>query len=188
MRLFFAVDFSDSVRDAIRDGIAALALGPPPWRWIAIENLHLTLRFLGQMPESRVSDLVACAETAFANAEPFTIRLGGLGGFPNVPRARVLFYRVEDGAKRLHSLAQRLDEPLSRVMRIPNDTRPFRSHVTIARVKSRLPHAIVQTLEAAPALSGATQSVRSVVLIQSLLGPKGAKYHHLKEFALTKPR
>jgi 2'-5' RNA ligase len=188
MRLFFAVDFTDSVKDAITKAIGDIPIVRPPWRWVSESNLHMTLKFLGEMPEEQAGPLGACAEAACRDVAPFSIHLGSLGGFPNLSRPRVLFYRVEKGADSLVELARRLDETLSERLGIRREKRPFRPHATIARIKGGVTPEIVKALNGAPPLDGVEQSVDRLCLIQSQLHPKGAKYHHLKEFALPKPK
>jgi 2'-5' RNA ligase len=100
----------------------------------------------------------------------------------------VLFYRIEEGADPLVALAQRLDETLSERLGIGRERRPFRPHATIARVKGRVAAETVSALNGAPALNGVVQLVDTLVLIRSQLHPKGARYHHLKGFALPKPK
>ena len=188
MRLFFAIDFTDSVKHAIVRAIDDIGIVHPPWRWVSTSNLHMTLKFLGEKPEEEVGPLGECARVACREFAPFSIRLGGLGGFPNLARPRVLFYRIEKGADVLVSLATRLDETLSERMGIDRERRPFRPHATIARVKGHVAPEIIEALRGAPALEGVGQRVDTLSLVRSQLHPKGAKYHHLKEFALPKPK
>jgi len=188
MRLFFAVDFTDSVKDAIMRAIDEIPVVRPPWRWVSPSNLHMTLKFLGEMPEEKVGPLGECASAVCNTLAPFSIRLGGLGGFPSLSRPRVLFYRIEEGADPLVELARRLDEALSSRLGIRREKRPFRPHATIARVKTHVGPEIVEALMGAAPLDGVEQRVDKLYLVRSQLHPKGAKYHHLKEFALSKPK
>jgi 2'-5' RNA ligase len=188
VRLFFAVDFSEAVKSAIAAALEAVPVKNPPWRWIAADNLHLTLKFLGERPDEDVAALGECAASAVAQLPSFHMSLGRFGGFPNLGNPRVLFYGVEDGAPPLRDLASRLDGELSTRMRIEPEKRPFKAHATVARVKTRLPAGIVRKLEAVPPLEGVTQQVDSVVLMKSELSPQGARYHALKAFALSKSK
>ena len=86
MRLFFAVDLTDEVKERIREGIERISLERPPWRWVNIDNLHLTLKFLGELPDDSVDALVECATAVCADISAFRIELEALGGFPDLAR------------------------------------------------------------------------------------------------------
>ena len=135
MRLFFAVNFTPEIKQHIRSAIDGLAIANPPWRWVARDNVHVTLKFLGDMEEDRVDALGKCAMAAVGATEVFQIGLGGIGGFPNLKQPRVLFYQLADGADSLTALAATLDGELADGLSIPRERRPFRAHATIARVK-----------------------------------------------------
>ena len=111
MRLFFAVGFDESMKNAIATAIDGIGLGNPPWRWVARDNFHVTMKFLGDTPEDRLATLAMSAAGAFKSGgmAPFMITLGGMGGFPNLRRPRVLFYNVTKGCDNLAALAKRLD-------------------------------------------------------------------------------
>lgn len=187
MRLFFAVNFIPEVKDRIQQAIDDTAIVNPPWRWVGRESFHVTLKFLGDTPEDRLPGLYQCAEAVARQATPFDLALGMLGGFPNLSRPRVLFYRVERGAEPLTALASRLEGQLEEQLAIPREKRPFRAHATVARVKSRIVEGVAAKLRQAPPV-GADQRVESFALMRSELRRQGAKYHQVKEFALTKSK
>ena len=187
MRLFFAVDFTDAVKNEVQRAIDRITIDTPPWRWVAPANLHMTIKFLGESPEESIASLSRCAEEVVGRFAPFSIRLGGLGGFPDLKKPRVLFYRVEEGGGSLIALAKALDQNLSTRMNILPEKRPFKAHVTVARIKQPIDFRSVDALGSAPPVD-AGQEVEKLVLVESRLGPQGAKYYHLKEFALAKPK
>jgi 2'-5' RNA ligase len=183
MRLFVAVNFSPSVRDAIASAIDGFPVTDPPWRWSRPETWHLTLKFLGETPEDRVSDITTALERVARAHSSFPMSLDAFGAFPDLKRPRVLFYKVSDGADELRTLAASVDTALETIG-FPAEDRPFRAHATLARIKKPLPGAITRKLETIPALADATQSVDSFSLIESHLDPSGARYTVLKPFAL----
>lgn len=186
MRLFFAVELIGSIKEAIGEAERRIGIRDLPWRWIPPGNVHLTLKFLGETPETDVDALSECAVQACHGLIPFSIRLGGLGGFPNLSRPRVLFFKVDEGARSLTAMAERLDEVLAQRLEIPRETRPFQAHATVARIKTGIPPRIADALQAVPPLRDASQAVKAMSLMRSDLHPQGAKYHRLKEFALAK--
>jgi len=181
MRLFVAVNFSETVRDTIAGAINNFPVTDPPWRWSRPENWHLTLKFLGET--DRADDVTAALERIARNHKSFAMSVDDFGAFPNLKRPRVLFYRVSDGVDELTTLAADVERTLEAIG-FPAEDRPFRAHATIARVKQPLPGAIARKLESIPPLTGATQTVDSFALIKSVLDPSGARYSLLKAFAL----
>jgi 2'-5' RNA ligase len=183
MRLFFAVGFDESLKDAIAAAIDKIGLVRPPWRWVARGNCHVTMKFLGETPEDRAAPLVMSAMGAFRGIEPFSITLGGLGGFPNLRRPRVLFYTVTKGADDLTTLAKRLDTALHEDLGIDKERRPFRAHATVARIKKPLDVSVADRLQNAPGVEHPPQLVDRVLLMRSELRREGALYHVVKEIA-----
>ena len=114
------------------------------------------------------------------------IRLGRLGGFPNLNRPRVLFYKVEDGGESLAAISADVNEALENGMGIPKEPKKFRAHITIARIKRVIPKEAADLLKIAPALHGVTQTVSSVDLMSSELRREGARYQLVKEIALER--
>lgn len=184
MRLFVAVNFSASVRDDIASAIEGLDLPHPPWLWARPETWHLTLKFLGETAAGDVAAIADALESACAGHRAFHLSLGALGGFPDLSRPRVLFYEVEQGAGRLRTLAASVDDALYRLAGIPKDTRPFRAHATVARVKNRISDDVAEVLQSAPGLRAGRQEVAGVDLMESRLDPTGARYTPVKQFAL----
>lgn len=142
MRLFFAHLPPEEVRHAVRRGAdAALADVPNGLlRRVPVRNLHLTLRFLGPTDVSRVAPLVEEVRRGLAGVSPFELSVGGLGAFPSWRRPSVLWAGVESPGEELNDLAHRL-ERVCRVAGFSAERRPFRGHVTVARVR-RAPDAV----------------------------------------------
>ncbi len=187
MRAFFAVNLSDNTKDRIADAIRAIGIDDAPWRWVARDNFHVTLKFLGDVPPEQVTGLVDVVGKACRSIAPFSITLGELGGFPNLKQPRVLFYRIVDGARLLVRLAEHIDESLTAVG-VKKERRPFRAHVTVARVKLSVERDLAALLKRASPVSGARETVTSLSLMESHLRRQGVRYQRLKEIALRKPK
>ncbi len=214
-RLFFAVPLPDDVREAIRpirDAVqAGVGDGQARIRWVRIESLHLTLRFLGPTPLDRAPDLGRAGERAAAAVEPFEVRIGGAGAFPPAGRPRTLWLGLRAGAEGLARLAAELDTALasaggmsergaigdgateSMPTRLDHpsgapagrEDRTFTPHLTIARTDGlRLAGEAARALAAAAA--GHEWSFRAdrVVLFRSHLGHGPAWYEPLAEARL----
>jgi 2'-5' RNA ligase len=183
-RLFIAANFTTEVRDAIAAAIGDFPVQNPPWRWAHRDTWHVTLKFLGDTRPEDVDPIARCLHEVCSRHNAFPLSLGSLGGFPNISRPRVLFYAVESGKEALTQLAVDIDLGLNQSVGIPKESKKFRAHATVARIKKPLPKPIADKLALAGPLTGVSQIVSSVDLMQSELTPKGAIYTRVKEFAL----
>jgi 2'-5' RNA ligase len=185
MRLFFAAEFDLSLRNAVSDAIARARIADPPWRWVARENIHVTLKFLGDTSEEIVPELVEAVAGVCSATAPFDIVLGGLGGFPNMKRPRVLFYEVTSGERELVALARMIDTALWEGLSIPREERPFKAHATVARIKTPISPDVASRLEKAPSVERGFQRLEKVTLMESELRREGAIYRPVKGIALS---
>jgi RNA 2',3'-cyclic 3'-phosphodiesterase len=131
MRLFVGIDIPEDVKAKLR---AALARLRPlaDFRWSPIENLHVTTKFIGEWPEEKLEEMkAALAEVNSPTAVDIAIR--GLGWFPNPHRPRVFWAGVHAGEE-LRALTIATDEAVAR-LGVPAETREFRPHLTLARIK-----------------------------------------------------
>jgi 2'-5' RNA ligase len=185
MRLFFAVKVSDTIKADVRSAIDSFPLRNPPWRWIKTDNMHLTLKFLGEVDEKVVPDLKAVAMDAAQRVKPFRVVYGAFGGFPSLSRPRVIFFEAKEGTKELAEIARFLEtgvEPLG----IPREHRPFTAHLTLARIKEPLPRGMADRLASVPRLPPtACQDVDRFLLMQSHLAREGATYEEVESFQLA---
>ena len=153
-------------------------------RWVRLDGLHLTLRFLGPTPDPQVQLAREATRTAGANATAFDLVIGGSGTFPPVGRPRALWLGIREGADRLAGLAAAVDEALVRAGWQAED-RPFRAHLTLARADG-VPAAgavAARLLERA----GSAQipaRIDRIVLFESLTGGGPARYEPLEEVPL----
>ena len=137
-RLFIALPLPDDAAETIRSIVDAVRAEPLPVgardvRWVRLDGLHLTLRFLGPTPEDRVEQTAAAVRAvAEAAAGPIAMELGGAGTFPPQGRPRALWIGIVDGAEPLGQLATALDAALGEAGWPPAE-RPFRPHLTLAR-------------------------------------------------------
>ena len=137
-RLFIAVPLPDDAVEAVRSIVDQVRAEPLPEgardvRWVRLDGLHLTLRFLGPTPEDRIEPTQdALQAAAAAAAGPIDIELGGAGTFPPEGRPRALWIGITQGAEALGRLARELDMGLG-AAGWPSDHRPFRPHLTLAR-------------------------------------------------------
>jgi 2'-5' RNA ligase len=180
-RLFVALEPTDVVRRRIRaagDEIRrASGRAADEIRWVAPENVHLTLQFLGAVPEERVASVAgAVAEAARSAPGPLSLEVRGAGGFPNARRPRVVWLGVDGDLASLRSLAADLGRRLA-PLGFPPEDRPFTAHLTLGRAREgRGNPGIAGALAGAREEEAIAWRATEVVLFESHLSPKGARY------------
>ncbi len=172
LRAFVAVELPAEGREALRQLQARWRpLAPPGARWTDPQGIHLTLKFLGDLPQDRVPLVTEALEQAAQGVPPFTLALGEPGAFPNLRRPRVLWVGIMGEIKPLLRLQRRVEEALA-TLELSREERPFSAHLTLARVRD--------PRQAVPAFPGSVPSfewrVERIVLMRSTLLPSGALY------------
>lgn len=178
-RYFLAIALPDGHRKTLlemRDRSRGVA-------WTRPENLHLTLRFIGEM-EGELAERLAGALQAI-RVEPFILPLEGAGAFPQRGRARVLWVGVGAGHPRLFQLRKEVDDTLLRVG-VEADLRNFHPHVTTARIRDEASMgAVSQWLKRWRAFEGPSFRVERFGLYRSVLEDGQTRYRNAAEFELT---
>lgn len=162
----------------------ALPAGMHDVRWVRLEGLHLTLRFLGPTPDARIGTTTDAVRRAAATATPFTLTIAGSGAFPPGPRPRTLWLGLADGAEAMADLATRCGGALAEVG-WAIDARPFRAHLTLARSDGQAAGPLVAArLAAAVADQRITARIERIGLFESVTGGGPARYVPLDIVAL----
>jgi len=181
VRTFVAVEIPDAVRQRIAELQERLKQHRARISWTRPGNVHLTLKFLGNVAEERLGAVMDAVERASAGIEPFRARVHQVGGFPNLRRPRVLWVGL-DADPRLTRLAGEIDAALGE-LGFPRETRRFSPHLTIGRVKGSLSREVSEAL-ASTSFDGGEMTVAEVVVMKSDLKPTGAVYTALRRAAL----
>ena len=180
LRAFLALELPPEVRaEAFRAAEELRRELANAVRWVPEENLHLTLKFLGDVDSQRVPRLVSSAAAKLARVERFEGALGGLGAFPNARAARVLWLGLTRGSAQLARLARKLDSVATRAG-AERDRRPFQAHLTIGRLQEPARVAI----ERIPGPGSLPFPVEEVVLYESRLSAAGPTYVPLARLPL----
>ncbi len=179
-RLFVALDPPDPVRRRL----AALGVElrrtagrhAEEVRWVPPENVHLTLQFLGAVPEERVAEVEAAIRAAAAASRPLSLELKGAGGFPNARRPRVVWAGVAGEVAALGALVADLARRLAPLGFAPEE-RPFSAHLTLGRARDgRGAPGLAGALAHAAEADGTPWRAADVTLFESHLSPKGPRY------------
>lgn len=176
MRIFVAVMPPPEVQAAAHSVIDALRRPGDGVSWVKAENLHYTMRFLGEVGEDGLRRVVDAATEAAASIPRFDAELGGAGAFPRPRGARVIWLGMRSGAEPLKSLAKALEMSLA-TRGFEPEGRAFAAHLTLGRVRE--PRADwTSALESASIAEGAKRHflVDRVSVVESKLDPKGSIY------------
>lgn len=192
-RLFIAVEAPVAVREAAEAAIAELRPCGDV-RWTPVENLHLTLKFLGETAEDRIPTIQKNLAEIANDFSVFVIRLGRPGAFPNARRPQVLWLGLEGGIPpegRLADLAKALDSRMV-FLGFPPETRPYRAHLTLGRVRSQrgisaLAKRLAE-LHSGMAVTEVLWPIREICLVESHLQPGGSRYETLGRWKLNTDR
>ncbi|MGQ9366370.1 RNA 2',3'-cyclic phosphodiesterase [Azospirillum sp. ST 5-10] len=176
IRLFVALELPEDLRQRL----SGLGGGVPGARWAEPENLHLTLRFIGEVPDDRLHDIDAALATVEAPA--FDVVLDGVGVFGSGRNARVLWAGVERN-EALGHLQAKVESALVRGG-LPRDERKFSPHVTLARLKEAPRERIGRFLEERGLFRAGPVPVDHFTLFRSHLGRTGAVYEALRDYPL----
>lgn len=177
-RLFVAVPLSEAARDAVVALVERVRAANVDGgvRWVRMDGLHLTVRFLGPTEDDRVAGVASAVADAAARARPFEVRIGSAGAFPSATRPRALWLGIGEGADGLEAIARSLESPFA-ALGWPPDDRPFRAHLTLARTDgARGGPATVRALVEAGAAFEVAFSAERLVLFESLTGGGPARY------------
>jgi 2'-5' RNA ligase len=185
-RVFCAVEVPERVRQLVLDHVAQLKEAVPDAQasWCRDTNLHLTLKFLGEIPLASISDISNAASRAVFGLEPFSIRVEETGAFPKQGPPRVLWIGVGDFSGKLAELHSRLEDEAAEAG-FAREARAFHPHLTVARLRHAR-HA--RTLAAAHRELGFKPvdiAVAELLVIRSELGGEGSKYTVISRYALS---
>jgi 2'-5' RNA ligase len=178
MRTFLAVEIPESVRKVIHDLIQIEAKKELPIKWVKFENLHITLKFLGEIEENNKSKMAPAIAEICQKHSPFSVQLAGLGCFPNPRNPRVVWVGVKQGGEELCTIAADLEEELARFGF--KEEKRFHPHLTIGRIKKFCKVDDILT----KSVSTDVFRVNSIVFFKSTLKPDGPIYEKLDRYTL----
>jgi 2'-5' RNA ligase len=182
IRTFIAVEMSASVIGRAGDLIDKLRVAPAEVNWIRPQQMHLTLKFLGDVPDTETPDICRVTSAVAAQFEPFEVTFRGAGAFPNLRDPRTLWIGIEDGADELKRLAAALENALKSELGYGKEQRGFHPHLTIGRVKREPPGSqgeLAQLLEKHAQFDADLVVVDELVIFASFLARKGPTHEPL---------
>ena len=187
-RVFCAVELPDEVRTRLQEHITRLRKEVPDATasWSRVENIHLTLKFFGNVAVDRIPKISAAATRTVAQFSRFNIEVGTTGVFPKPSRAQVLWIGVSDPLGQLSKLQQRFEEECA-AEGFPKEDRAYRPHLTIARLRKPEGARHLADTHLNQNFPTLEVSLKELVVFRSELSSKGSKYTPLSRHSLTNP-
>lgn len=184
MRTFIAITLPLKIRDYLAQIQEQFKKTQADVKWVQPQNIHLTLKFLGEIDEKKAEKISQILQEVAKNNPVYSIRLTTLGAFPKMKSPRVIWAGMDKGEAETQKIAALLEEKIAKVG-IPKEGRAFSCHITLGRTRSNLNlDKLVSELENwAGKNTGQSQEfpVEKLTLFKSTLTPQGPIYEILKE-------
>ena len=183
MRTFIAIELPKEIRDYLGNLEDALKATQGDVKWVEPKNIHLTLKFLGEIDEPKKEKINSILDAVAKEKSSYKIRISSLGAFPKLNFPRVIWVGADQGDTETKEIAKILEEKIQK-LGIPKEGRAFSSHITIGRTRStKNREKLVQELKNAADFSGSNLefTVTKITLFKSTLTPTGPIYEVLKE-------
>lgn len=185
VRAFIAVELPAEIRQTLAELSRRLRASRTRASWVSSENLHITLRFLGDVEDGLLNRLGEGLAESYGGQAAFRLRIEGAGAFPNPRRPRVLWAAISEPHDALRSV-QAIAEDSARAIGLEPDTKTFSPHITLARIRTQKGIEGLRALvEQEAQFYGGEFLVEAVSLFSSRLTDAGAVYKRLREFRFS---
>lgn len=180
MRTFIAVELDKPVKESLSRLQAELKESGADVKWVFPADIHLTLKFLGEVREEKIPEIIQALKEIARSLNSFCAEINTIGAFPDTRSPRVIWAGIEQGKENLSRLAGLIEDALER-LGFPKEERKFSAHITIGRVRSPKNKAALSEAMQQLKFDALSQTVKSVILFKSTLTPKGPIYEKLAE-------
>lgn len=175
VRCFVAIEIPAPIQALLKPVQTRLQSEVRKASWTKQGNIHLTLKFLGDVHTEAVDAISEAVQNVAATQKPFSIELGGIGAFPTLARPRVIWVGVRHGASTISVLAKAVNRALKH-LGFPTDNR-FHPHLTLGRLRTPVNlKPLKSVLDKYDTIDGAIAKVNEIIVMQSQLHPNGAIY------------
>lgn len=186
IRTFIAVEIPSVIKEKISELQEKLKKDQARVSWVKPNNIHITLKFLGNVDESKITDIERAIENAVNQIKPFSTEVVSVGVFPNYKKPRVIWIAAKSEKDLLKLLAQQIDNELHK-LGFEKESRSFEPHLTIGRVKMHGGiRGIIRKLEQNVDFNAGIFTVKEIIVMRSDLKPTGAVYTPLKRIIIQK--
>lgn len=189
MRTFIAIELPQEIKDYLAHLQNQLKVSGADVKWVEPQNIHLTLKFLGEIEDKKLDEITQILEDIAKTKNSFQMRIFSIGAFPKINFPRIIWVGIDKGDSQSKEIAKELEEKMKN-LGIRREDRAFSSHITIGRVRSSLNREkLVKDLNNLLNIFGKETHeflVSKITLFKSALTPKGPVYEVLKEANLKK--
>lgn len=188
MRTFIAIELPREIKSFLAELQNKLKESGADVKWVEPQNIHLTLKFIGEIDENKLDQIARIIENVAQDKKTFSICLSSIGAFPKIDYPRIIWIGIDDkGDTETKQIAEELEDNLTKIG-IPKEGRLFSSHITIGRTRStQNRNKLAQEMKNLMNISGQENlkfAVTKIILFESNLTPKGPIYKVLKEASL----
>lgn len=180
MRTFIAIELDKEIKKALSKIQDELKTTQADVKWVAPENIHLTLKFLGEIEENKIPKISQILKDISNQTKPFTIALSELGAFPGLKYPRVVWIGIAEGKAELLKLAELIEARLVQ-LKFPKEKRGFSAHFTLGRFRTGKNKDVLSQKLNTIKVPGLRQEIKSIALFKSTLSPKGPLYDKINE-------
>ena len=184
IRVFIAIEVSATAKEELSRVIRDLKRAGADIKWIHPRATHLTLKFLGEIPEKKVEDIARRLGEVASRTGPFDMVLDGIGVFPDWGGVKVIWTGIGEGAREAENLAGAVERSLAGEG-FPPEGRKFRPHLTLGRARSGKGRSDLKNAALKIKVEPAKSTVDKIVIFRSELTPAGALHTPLASFELS---
>ena len=186
MRLFIAINLPKNIKDSLFKSQKSISGNLAKINWVAKKNLHITLKFLGNVEDNKIENLIELASKAVAGTGSFKAKFKGVGTFPGGSNPRIIWVGTDEGGDKLCNLAKNLEETLSNAG-YKSEEREFRPHITIGRIKGKTGlDKLKEKLLAHKESEFGEALIDRIHVMKSTLTPKGPLYEKIQPLDLAR--
>lgn len=185
IRVFIAIEIDSEIKNKLSEYLSKLKRTGADVKWVAPENIHLSLKFIGYIEKETLINLNKIISNAVSCIGPFSISIGNIGAFPSIEKPRVVFVCVQERGNSLFKIYEKLDKGVEQ-LGIKRESKKYVGHITLGRVKSQKNISKLKNiLNSGTECYFGLEKVTSLSLIQSKLTPTGPLYTRLNNFILN---
>lgn len=184
IRTFIAIELNNETQNSLAKIQSQLRTSGADVKWVEPKNIHLTLKFLGDIDTDLIGEIKNVVEDLANNHQKFTATIKELGGFPNTRSPRVIWVGIQEGKENTSSIVMDLENNISK-LGIPKENRDFLSHITLGRVRSPINRLkLTELLNKNKNIPTLIFVVEKITLFKSTLTPRGPIYEAIAEVIL----